>query len=131
MLGLALSSSSGCGWWQELTDRPQCDDALDVICSCPSRPCDRANPPAIVKAMRRCHEDDVRPDDYEGNVHICIADEGRAFCKVLDGMVRDDGSLCDASCAHACSPSMTRSCERYHYQQCDLPGAAGVGGAAP
>ena len=113
------SLSHGC--WLITDDQFECDRTLDVICACASRPCDRKDPPEIVTAMRRCNKADVRPDNYDGNVHLCIQDSGQAFCDVIDGMLRGDGSLCRASCHKACSPPLVRECQSYQHNSCDLP----------
>jgi len=117
----ALSLLHGC--WLLTDEQYECDRTLEVICACDSRPCDREKPPEIVTAMRRCNEADVRPDNYDGNVHLCIQDSGKGFCAVIDGMLRDDGSLCGAACSNACSPPLVRECQSYQHNRCDLPEA--------
>lgn len=104
-------------------DREDCDNALDVVCSCDSHPCEAKNPPAIVRALRRCDEDDVRPDNQEGNVHLCIQGAGSDFCAVLDGVIRKDQSLCSANCelySAACTVDLSEACYDYQFSSCDV-----------
>jgi len=113
------------------TDRPECDDALKVICSCASRPCDQANPPDIVRAMRRCSGDDVRPGEM--NVHICINEQGAQFCRILDGLAFKNGTLCNVTCdwETACTDEIEAQCHDYQYNSCSIPetdGGTGDGG---
>ena|SRR5258708_1279259 len=113
-------------------DRRDCDRALGVICGCSSRPCDQANPPPIVIAMRRCDGDDVRPDTQENNVHLCIKDSGPNFCRVLDGLATKDGSACKADCGidFTCTLSVEQECRSYQYASCDIPDAGTGDGAS-
>jgi hypothetical protein len=109
-----------------LSERKDCDHALDVICACSSRPCDRSPPPSIVTALRRCDDDDVRPSDQDGNVHLCVQMVGSAICGVLDGLAANDGSICKASCeldTATCSVPLEQECQRAQYETCDIPDA--------
>jgi hypothetical protein len=126
-IAAASWASTSC-FFVKAGDRDECDEALDRICGCATRPCELGNPPPIVAAMRRCDPSDVRPDDYEGNIHICISEEA-GFCAVLDGLSRNDDSICTATCRTACSPQLVASCERRQYEGCDVSrGEGGQGG---
>ena len=130
LLLLGGLSMPGCWWWVELGDEAECKSALDVICACSSRPCDRADPPDIVTAMRRCNKQDVRPRGTGSNVHLCIQEEGQSFCAVLDGLLAEDDTLCAATCGNACSEPMRKECESRQFYECSLPPSAGGAGGA-
>ena len=74
--------------------------------------------------MRRCDEEDVRPDDLPHNVHICIANAGSDFCAVLDGVSDPGPALCEADCNFletACIRALERACVDYQFNTCDVP----------
>jgi hypothetical protein len=122
-LALALAGH-GC-FIVDAEDRRDCDDALDILCACASRPCNQPRPPQIVTALQRCNSEDVRPSDQEGNVHLCVKDVGHAICDILDGLAAKDGSLCQSSCdlERTCFVPLERECQRYQYETCDVPDA--------
>ena len=117
LLVLAVGAASAC-------EREDCDRALEVVCSCDSRPCEANPPPPIVQALRRCDSEDVRPDNQEGNVHLCIQSAGRSFCAVLDGLATQSQMLCEADCRlheASCTVDLEQACQEFQYGQCDLP----------
>jgi hypothetical protein len=125
LLGFALCSMLGA--CIPPGDREQCDDALEIMCACSTKPCDSEDPPAIVRAMQRCDEDDIRPSNQQNNVHICIAEAGQAFCGVLDGLSVPT-LWCEADCSYntTCKDELYDECTDYQFRRCDVPSATEV-----
>jgi len=122
LLGVAL------GFMLDACDLPKgdsehCDDALEVLCNCASRPCEAENPPPLVLAMMRCDEHDVRPSDQENNVHICVAEGGDAICGAIDGLSDPGPQLCEADCSYntTCTDEIYEACTDYQFRACDIP----------
>lgn len=114
----ALVGTAGCR-------DPECDRALDVLCSCPGIDCDAADAPEAAAVLRRCDTDEI-VGDRGYNLAVCISDSSR-YCAVLTGLRTDPATVCDIECTQQTVCDLEQACHESQYSSCDLPGSPSGG----
>jgi len=101
-------------------DRPEeCDNALDVVCSCESIDCSDDTADEVVRAFRDC-DDDVF-ERFSFNWGVCVDEAGPQYCQILDGLRSSSSEVCSASCvSHACD--LRDQCHSFQFEMCDTGG---------
>lgn len=111
-VGIALGLAS-------CSERKECDKALDIVCSCASKPCAANPPPPIVGILQRCDNDEII-----GSYHlpICISDNARAtYCRILDGLTTRSMDTCLVTCSEDTACDLEAPCHDFQRDVCGVP----------